>query len=92
MVVTRFARPGDLDQILDLYRILNPDDIEVDAGRNLGRACIMKAIEFARENGCYKVMLLSGAERTEAHRFYESLGFSGTGKKGFVMRLPLCGK
>lgn len=47
----------------------------------------MKAIEFAKEMGCYKVMLLSGSHRTEAHGFYESLGFSGTRKKGFVMEM-----
>lgn len=148
MAVTRFARSEDLEQILALYRFLNPDDPGVDQEpvseawqdimnhreryryvvaeedgrilstcniaivpnltwgarpyavienvvthpearrRGLGRSCVMKAVEFAREKGCYKVMLLSGSERTEAHSFYESLGFSGTRKKGFVLYLP----
>jgi hypothetical protein len=33
------------------------------------------------------VQLLSLLARTAAHQFYESLGFSGTSKKGFDMRL-----
>ena len=33
------------------------------------------AIERARELGCYRVQLTSKAARTDAHRFYERLGF-----------------
>jgi len=77
--LTRSARP---------YAVIENVITHPDARRRgLGRACIMEAVEFARENGCYKVMLLSGSERKEAHAFYESLGFSGTKKKGFVMEL-----
>lgn len=145
MAITRFAEPGDLDQIMALYRILIPNDLKEDAQRldqvwqdimshpdlyryvvaeedgvilstcnivivpnltraarpyavienvithpdarrkGFGRAAMMKALEFAREMGCYKVMLLSGSHRLDAHRFYESLGFSGSKKKGFVV-------
>jgi GNAT superfamily N-acetyltransferase len=48
---------------------------------------IQAALDFARNRNCYKVMLLSSARRTEAHRFYETLGFSSTDKAGFVMHL-----
>jgi hypothetical protein len=32
MGTTRFAREGELDELLDLYRVLNPDDNLPDAG------------------------------------------------------------
>jgi GNAT superfamily N-acetyltransferase len=47
--------------------------------RGAGRAMMTRAIELAREAGCYKVNLISGTERTGAHDFYRSLGFEATG-------------
>ena len=57
--------------------------------RKLGLASrvIDIAISFAKEKHCYKAILQSGAARTEAHRFYENLGFNGGSKKAFDMRL-----
>ena len=56
--------------------------------RRLGAgAALMDAVAgFARERGCYKVMLLSGLERPEAHAFYETLGYRHAGK-GFKLYL-----
>ncbi len=51
------------------------------------RNVIIKAVELTREQNCYKVMLLSSSEREDAHRFYEKIGFDGTSKKGYQMRL-----
>ena len=48
---------------------------------------INKAIETAKKNNCYKVILLSGIARKEAHQFYENLGFSSETKKAFDMRI-----
>lgn len=45
-----------------------------------GRALMTRAIELAREAGCYKVNLISGNERTGAHAFYRSLGFEANGQ------------
>ena len=56
--------------------------------RGYGRAVMMRAIGIARERNCYKIMLLSGSGRTEAHAFYKALGFDASGKKGFQMRFP----
>ena len=53
----------------------------------VGRELMRLAIEFARSQACYKVMLLSNAKRTEAHRFYERIGFDGSSKRGFVLQL-----
>lgn len=54
--------------------------------QGLGRRVIEMAVQDARENDCYMVCLLSNARRTEAHKFYEKLGFSGDAKRGFVMK------
>lgn len=54
--------------------------------RKIGRLLMEAAIAEARAKNCYKVILLSSCKRTEAHRFYESLGFDGDSKKGFEIR------
>ncbi len=40
-----------------------------------GTLLIEHLLEVARDHGCYKVQLLSGKQRTDAHRFYGRLGF-----------------
>ena len=55
--------------------------------QGLGKKVMEKAIEFAREKKCYKVILESGAWRTEAHQFYRNLGFDDTAKKSFLLKL-----
>ena len=55
--------------------------------QGLGKKVMGKAIEFAREKNCYKVILESGAWRTEAHQFYRNLGFDDTAKKSFLLKL-----
>jgi GNAT superfamily N-acetyltransferase len=44
----------------------------------LGKAMITEAIEIARRRGCQRVELTSNASRTDAHRFYERLGFAAS--------------
>ena len=56
-------------------------------GQGLGRNVMEKAIEFARENNCYKVILQSASFRKEAHQFYKNLCFDGESKKAFIMKL-----
>jgi GNAT superfamily N-acetyltransferase len=60
---------------------------EGSRGRGLGRRVVMMAVESARARGCYKVALLSGAKRVEAHAFYKAIGFDGDSKRGFEIRL-----
>ena len=55
--------------------------------QGLGRKVIEKAVETAKANHCYKVILQSGLKRKEAHQFYEKMGFNGESKKAFDMRL-----
>jgi hypothetical protein len=41
---------------------------------------------WSKERGAQSLLLTSGNHRTEAHRFYETLGFSATGLR-FIKRL-----
>jgi GNAT superfamily N-acetyltransferase len=45
-------------------------------GRGAGSALIVAAKEWAQRNGFARLRLRSGVHRTEAHAFYERLGFS----------------
>ena len=54
------------------------EDVVVDPvqqGLGIGKAMMDHARELCREAGCYKMMLSSNLERTEAHAFYEAIGF-----------------
>jgi GNAT superfamily N-acetyltransferase len=44
-------------------------------GAGIGRRMMMYAVSRARERGCALAQLTSDKRRTDAHRFYESLGF-----------------
>lgn len=55
-------------------------------GQGLARAVLLHALELAWSQNCCKVLLLSGAQRGEAHRLYESLGFRGDIERGFVVK------
>jgi GNAT superfamily N-acetyltransferase len=44
-------------------------------GHGLGRAMMAWALERARERGCGLAQLTTDRRRTDAHRFYASLGF-----------------
>lgn len=46
-----------------------------ERGRGIGAAFVAHAVGQARARGCAMVQLTSIAERAEAHRFYERLGF-----------------
>jgi GNAT superfamily N-acetyltransferase len=48
-------------------------------GKGIGRAMMQHAMQFARQRGCYKLMLSSNRKRVDAHHFYESLGFQQHG-------------
>jgi GNAT superfamily N-acetyltransferase len=55
-------------------------------GKGVGSRMLRYAIDIAWQMNCYKVMLLSGAERTDAHRVYEALGFRGDIEKGYALK------
>lgn len=43
--------------------------------RGIGRALLEAAVDHAREAGCYKLQLISGGARGDAHRLYAAAGF-----------------
>ena len=55
-------------------------------GRGIGRLLMQEIEKRLRERGARMLMLTSGRHRTEAHRFYESIGYEMTGLR-FVKRL-----
>jgi GNAT superfamily N-acetyltransferase len=57
-----------------------------ERGSGLGGQLIEWAIETARQLDCRMVQLTSDKTRTDAHRFYERLGFSAS-HEGFKLRL-----
>lgn len=55
-------------------------------GAGLGTTLMEWAIEESRRRGCRLVQLTSDVQRTDAHRFYERLGFTAS-HVGFKLKL-----
>ena len=58
------------------------EDVVVAAsqqGQGIGRLMMAHAVAEAKAAGCYKLALSSNLKRTEAHQFYEALGFTQHG-------------
>jgi GNAT superfamily N-acetyltransferase len=47
-------------------------------GQGFGKELMKWAIKRAREENCFAIQLTTNAERKDAHRFYEDLGFTGS--------------
>lgn len=47
-------------------------------GQGIGKELMLWAIERAKREDCFAVQLKTNAERRDAHRFYENLGFKGS--------------
>ncbi len=50
------------------------------------RALLHTALAFGWENGCYKIMLMTGRKDKETLDFYRSSGFDPNGKQAFVAK------
>ena len=55
-------------------------------GHGIGRALMLWSLGRARERGCGLAQLTTDKRRTEAHRFYTSLGFEAS-HEGFKLAL-----
>ena len=77
--LTRGARPFAIIENV----VTHPDYRRM----GLGKKIIETAIDYAKNQNCYKVMLLSNTKRKDAHKFYETIGFNGDEKKGFTIDL-----
>jgi GNAT superfamily N-acetyltransferase len=80
-VVPGLSRRGSTRAIIEAVRIAADQ-----RGGGLGTLLIRHAIDEARRRGCTLVQLTSDATRTDAHRFYERLGFVAS-HVGFKLQL-----
>ncbi|WNQ10323.1 GNAT family N-acetyltransferase [Paenibacillus aurantius] len=55
--------------------------------KGYGRMVLNKAIAYAKERRCYKLMLMTGSQREEIHTFYSRCGFQKGIKTGFLMKM-----
>jgi ribosomal protein S18 acetylase RimI-like enzyme len=65
------------------------ESVRVDArfrGQGIGRELMLFAIDRAKAENCVSMQLTTNADRTDAHRFYENLGFQ---KSHLGMKLSL---
>jgi GNAT superfamily N-acetyltransferase len=80
-VVPGLSRRGSTRSIIEGVRIHAGE-----RGSGLGSRLIEWAVEESRSQGCQLVQLTSDATRTDAHRFYERLGFTAS-HVGFKLHL-----
>ncbi|MEZ0275790.1 MAG: N-acetyltransferase family protein [Roseimicrobium sp.] len=77
--LTRAARPyGVIENV-----VTNPDFRK----RGISTALLRHALEFAKGENCYKVMLMTGRKDEATLRFYEQAGFQAGVKTGFIAKL-----
>ncbi|MGW7431247.1 GNAT family N-acetyltransferase [Streptomyces sp. NPDC054861] len=72
-VIPGLSRKGTIRSIIEAVRIHSDE-----RGSGLGTELITWAVEESRRQGCALVQLTSDATRTDAHRFYERLGFEAS--------------
>jgi GNAT superfamily N-acetyltransferase len=76
--LTRGARPyGVIENV-----VTHPDFRR----RGIGTQILQAALRLAWEQGCYKVMLLTGRKDEGTLRFYQQAGFEAGVKTGFLAR------
>ncbi|MFE6334044.1 GNAT family N-acetyltransferase [Streptomyces sp. NPDC057806] len=72
-LVPGLSRKGATRSIIEAVRI-HADE----RGSGLGTQFVEWAVDESRRQGCQLVQLTSDASRTDAHRFYERLGFEAS--------------
>ena len=53
-------------------------------GKGYATACLDYAKKIAKNNNCYKLMLMTGSKQDSTLRFYERAGYNSTDKTAFV--------
>ena len=75
-----------LDPMFGLQPYATVENVVVDAtvrGRGIGSQLLEHVERFCQERNCSKIMLLSNAQRTRAHKFFKTMGYDDTAAKGF---------
>lgn len=58
-------------------------------GKGYASRCLDYARQIARENNCYKMMLLTGSKKENTLRFYENAGYNSSDKTAFIQWLDI---
>lgn len=53
-------------------------------GQGLASQCLCHAEKIARDNNCYKMMLLTGSKTPKTLEFYKNAGYNSTDKTAFI--------
>jgi GNAT superfamily N-acetyltransferase len=80
-IIPGLSRRGSTRGLIEAVRVA-----AAARGAGLGTKLIHWAIEESRTRGCTLVQLTSDKSRTNAHRFYENLGFTNS-HEGFKLKL-----
>ncbi|MFF2997422.1 GNAT family N-acetyltransferase [Streptomyces sp. NPDC057950] len=80
-VIPGLSRRGSTRALIEGVRVRTDE-----RGSGLGTRIIEWAVDESRRQGCRLVELTSDASRTDAHRFYERLGFTAS-HVGFKLAL-----
>lgn len=80
--------PGLVHQAQPFGIIEHVVTAQAHRGKGIAQAMLEFALQLAWRKGCYKVILLSGQQRTGAHQLYLRAGFDGDRERGFVIRRP----
>ena len=80
-IIPGLSRRGSSRGLIEAVRVAAPA-----RGSGLGTTLIHWAIEESRTRGCSLVQLTSDKTRTDAHRFYDRLGFTNS-HEGFKLKL-----
>ncbi|MBX9361032.1 GNAT family N-acetyltransferase [Streptomyces massasporeus] len=80
-IIPGLSRKGSTRSIIEGVRVHSSQ-----RGHGLGARLVEWAIEESGRQGCQLVQLTSDSARTDAHRFYERLGFTGS-HVGFKLQL-----
>lgn len=67
--------------------IENVVTMEKYRGKGYATACLNYAKDIAKENNCYKMMLLTGSKEESTLNFYKRAGYNCTDKTAFIQWL-----
>lgn len=81
VVVPNFTRSGHPYCLLE-----NVVTHEEFRNNGYGKKLLKHTIELAWNEGCYKVMLMSGRKEESVMQFYQSVGFSSDEKRAFIIK------
>lgn len=60
---------------------------EAYRGKGYATECLNYAAQVARQEGCYKILLLTGSRDPKTLRFYEQAGYNSSDKTAFIQWL-----